>query len=371
MTKMILPRAKIGIIGGGQLGQMMIFSAKEMGYQTIVLDPDETCPAGQVADEQIVASYDDFTGLKDLAKKSDLLTYEFENVSVEALEKLGQDINLPQGVNLLAKTQDRLAEKDFLESCQIKIAPYRRIETEADLRKALNDLGYPSVLKTSRGGYDGKGQLVLREKEDFEEAKSLLKLGTCVLEAWIPFEREISVIVAGNGYDYKTFPVAENIHVNNILHESLVPARISGQLEDNAKKMALIIANKLKLRGVLAIEMFVGRKGELYVNELAPRPHNSGHYTIEACDFSQFDAHIRGVLGLPLADIKLLSRAIMINVLGEKLSASYELMKEKDDWHFHYYGKKEAKVGRKMGHITILTDDLSTSMDEIDRTNIW
>lgn len=368
---MILPGAKIGIVGGGQLGQMMIFSAKEMGYKTIVLDPDRTCPAGQVADEQIVAAYDDFAALEDLAQKSDVLTYEFENVSVEALENLGQAINLPQGTDLLAKTQDRLAEKNFLESCQIKIAPYRKIEKEADLKEALNDLGYPSVLKTSRGGYDGKGQVVLREEEDFEAAKSLLKLGTCVLEAWIPFEREISVIVAGNGYDYKTFPVAENIHVNNILHESLVPARISSHLEEEAKRMALIIADKLKLRGVLAIEMFVGHEGELYVNELAPRPHNSGHYTIEACDFSQFDAHLKGVLGLPLSDIKLLSKAIMINVLGEKLAASYELMKEKADWHFHYYGKEEAKIGRKMGHITLLTDNLETSMKEIDKTNVW
>lgn len=373
LTKdLILPGATIGIVGGGQLGQMMITSAKEMGYKVIVLDPTADCPAGQMADSQIVASYDDFEALKELAEKSDVVTYEFENVSVETLEKLSDIINLPQGTNLLSKTQDRLTEKEFLESCGVDIAPHKQVETREQLRNALEQIGYPSVLKTIRGGYDGKGQQVLKSVEDISDAEKLLSTGAvCELEAWVPFEKEISVIVAGNGYEFKVFPVVENIHVNNILHETIAPARVSDDISEKAKEIGLIIAEKLDLRGVLAIEMFLTKDGKIYVNELAPRPHNSGHYSIEACNFSQFDAHIRGVLGWPLADIELLSPALMVNVLGQHFEGTYGLISQKNDWHFHYYGKEESKVNRKMGHITILTDCIENTMSEVDESKIW
>lgn len=373
LTKdLILPGATIGIVGGGQLGQMMITSAKEMGYKVIVLDPTADCPAGQMADSQIVASYDDFEALKELAEKSDVVTYEFENVSVETLEKLSDIINLPQGTNLLAKTQDRLTEKEFLESCGVDIAPHKQVETSEQLGNALEEIGYPSVLKTIHGGYDGKGQYVLKSVEDISDAEKLLSTGAvCELEAWVPFDKEISVIVAGNGYEFKVFPVVENIHVNNILHVTIAPARVSDDISEKAKKIGLIIAEKLDLRGVLAIEMFLTKDGKIYVNELAPRPHNSGHYSIEACNFSQFDAHIRGVLGWPLADIELLSPALMVNVLGQHLEGTNDLIPQKNDWHFHNYGKEESKVNRKMGHITILNDCIESTLGEVDKTKIW
>ncbi|URZ88323.1 5-(carboxyamino)imidazole ribonucleotide synthase [Floricoccus penangensis] len=373
LTKdIILPGATIGIVGGGQLGRMMITSAKEMGYKVIVLDPTADCPAGQMADSQIVASYDDFEALKELAEKSDVVTYEFENVSVETLEKLSDIINLPQGTNLLAKTQDRLTEKEFLESCGVDIAPHKQVETSEQLGNALEEIGYPSVLKTIRGGYDGKGQYVLKSVEDISDAEKLLSTGAvCELEAWVPFDKEISVIVAGNGYEFKVFPVVENIHVNNILHETIAPARVSDDISEKAKKIGLIIAEKLDLRGVLAIEMFLTKDGKIYVNELAPRPHNSGHYSIEACNFSQFDAHIRGVLGWPLADVELLSPALMVNILGQHLEGTYDLISQKNDWHFHYYGKDESKVNRKMGHITILTDCIENTLSEVDENKNW
>ena len=228
-------------------------------------------------------------------------------------------------------------------------------------------------MKTTRGGYDGKGQYVLRSRTDLAPAMDLLREGTCVLEAWIPFEKEISIMVAGNGQgEYSTFPVVENIHRNNILHETIAPAHVSSEVIEEAERIARVIAEAVSLSGVLGVELFLTKSGGLYVNELAPRPHNSGHYSIEACSMSQFDAHIRGICGWPLSDkVRLLSDAVMVNVLGEQLLESYHLIDKKPDWQFHFYGKSQAKKGRKMGHITILTEDIQQTLDEIKKTNIW
>ena len=371
LTKPLMPGATIGIVGGGQLGRMMTMSAKEMGFRVGVLDPAEDCPTAQVADWHIVADYDDILALEEMAKRSDVITYEFENVSVEALNAVLPLCDIPQGTDLLAITQDRLLEKSFLESNNIVIAPYATITNPTDIQEAIESIGYPCVLKTTRGGYDGKGQFVLKGTQDLAASMNLLREGTCELEAWIPFEREISVMVAGNGKEYVTFPVVENVHRNNILHETIAPARISSDVAGEVERIAKLIAGALNLRGVLAIEMFLTETGSIYVNELAPRPHNSGHYSIEACSMSQFDAHIRGVCGWPLGQANLLSNAIMVNVLGEHIEKSYDFIDKKADWHFHYYGKAEAKTGRKMGHITMLTDDLEATLAEITATKIW
>lgn len=372
LVKPLLPGATIGIVGGGQLGRMMTFSAKEMGFRVGVLDPTEDCPTAQVADWHIVADYDDVLALEELARRSDVITYEFENVSVDALSHVLLETPVPQGTDLLAITQDRLLEKSFLEANNVVIAPYETIINAIDIQGAIDRIGYPCVLKTTRGGYDGKGQYVLYSSADLAPSMNLLRSGTCELEAWIPFEKEISVMVAGNGNgDFVTFPVVENIHRNNILHETIAPARVAQEVAEEAQRIAQVIAKALDLRGVLAIEMFLTKTGSIYVNELAPRPHNSGHYSIEACDMSQFDAHIRGVIGWPLATPKLLSDAVMVNVLGDELEETYELISRKPKWQFHYYGKSEAKAGRKMGHITITTDDLYETLEEIYQTNIW
>ncbi len=367
-----MPGATIGIVGGGQLGRMMTLSAKKMGFRVGVLDPTEDCPTAQVADWHIVASYEDVFALEELARRCDVITYEFENVSVDALNAILPLAYVPQGTDLLAITQDRLLEKSFLESNNIVIAPYATIISPTDIQDAIDSIGYPCVLKTTRGGYDGKGQYVLYSTADLAPSMNLLREGTCELEAWIPFEKELSVMIAGNGNgQFTTFPVVENIHRNNILHETIAPARIQPEVAEEAQRIAKVVAQALDLRGVLAIEMFLTKSGGLYVNELAPRPHNSGHYSIEACNLSQFDAHIRGICGWPLGEARLLTDAVMINVLGEELTDTYDLIAMKPDWQFHYYGKNEAKTGRKMGHITIPTTDIYQTLEEIYQTNIW
>ncbi|SJZ83381.1 5-(carboxyamino)imidazole ribonucleotide synthase [Pilibacter termitis] len=372
MSKIILPEQTIGIVGGGQLGRMMCVAAKYMGFRVGVLDPTEDAPAAQVADFHIQADYDDEKAMTELAEKSTIITYEFENVDVETLNNVQGKAEIPQGTDLLAITQDRLLEKVFLEENNVIIAPYATIIRASDIQRGLEEVGFPCVLKTTRGGYDGKGQYVIYSMSDVAPAMNLLRDGTCVLEAWIPYEKEISVIVAGNGKDsFTVFPAVENIHRSNILHETIAPARIEQEIGEEAERIALTIAKALKLSGTLCIEMFLTKEGSLYVNELAPRPHNSGHYTIEACSMSQFEAHIRGICGWPLPEVKILSRAVMVNVLGNEFYDTQNFIKDKPDWHFHYYGKKEAKYGRKMGHITILTENVEETLEEIFQTAIW
>lgn len=372
MSNVVIPEKTIGIVGGGQLGRMMALSAKEMGYRVAVLDPEPDCPAAQVADWQIVAKYEDRESLMDLALKTDVLTYEFENVDADAITEMKKTVSVPQGSDLLSMTQDRLMEKAYLDSNNINIAPYATIISLQDIEEAIDSIGFPCVLKTIRGGYDGKGQFVLHDEDDIKKCASLLQSGTCVLEAWIPFEREISVMVARNeAGDLTVFPVSENIHRNNILHQSIIPARVDHEVEEEVERIARTIAENVFLVGVLGIEMFLTSAGTIYVNEMAPRPHNSGHYSIEACSLSQFDAHIRAICGWPLPEVDLLSEAVMVNILGEHLEETKRQIQLKPEWNFHYYGKKEARKGRKMGHITILTENIEKTLASIMDTGIW
>ncbi|HFI0734356.1 TPA: 5-(carboxyamino)imidazole ribonucleotide synthase [Streptococcus suis] len=345
----------IGIIGGGQLGQMMAISAIYMGHKVITLDPAADCPASKVS-EVIVAPYNDVVALKQLAERCDVLTYEFENVDADGLDAVIKDGQLPQGTDLLRISQNRIFEKDFLaKKAGVQVAPYKVVTSSLDLEGL--DLSKNYVLKTATGGYDGHGQKVIREGVDLVEASQLANSAECVLEEFVNFDLEISVLVSGNGSDYTVFPVQENIHRNNILYKTIVPARISDELAEKAKTMALQIAGKLHLAGTLCVEMFVAGQ-EILVNEIAPRPHNSGHYSIEACNFSQFDTHIRGILGQPLPPICLLSPAVMINVLGQDMEAAQAFSQENPNAYLHFYGKLEAKHNRKMGHVTVLTEDV-------------
>ncbi|MBC2328402.1 5-(carboxyamino)imidazole ribonucleotide synthase [Listeria booriae] len=368
----LLPNSTIGIIGGGQLGRMMALAAKAMGYKVIVLDPTVDAPCAQVADEQIVANYTDLNALKELAEKSDVVTYEFENVDNDALHSIENSVRIPQGSELLSITQDRILEKAYLESLNINLAPYAVIVDRDDIEQHINSLGYPAVLKTTQGGYDGKGQYVIQSEEDIDKAVELLRFGTCVLEAWIPFEREVSVIVARNSEgQIETFPVAENDHKNNILHTTVVPVALDEESIHEAEAIAVKLAEYLHLEGVLAVEMFVTGSGAIYVNELAPRPHNSGHYTIEACNISQFTQHIRAIAGLPLLKPELLRPAMMVNILGQHVDGVNEVLAEHPDWFVHYYGKQEAKIDRKMGHITVLSDNPLVEVEKMRATQIW
>ena len=344
----------IGIIGGGQLGQMMAISAIYAGHKVISLDPAADCPASKVS-QVIQAPYDDVDALRRLAEQADVLTYEFENVDADALDAVAQLAPIPQGTRLLRLSQNRILEKRFLsQELGLPVAPYREIESAADLEDY--DFSVTRVLKTATGGYDGHGQVVIRDQEDLEAARNLVEQSRCVLEDFVTFEKEVSVLISGNGESYTVFPVQENQHRNNILSKTLVPARINEGLSRRAKEIAYKIATELSLFGTLCIELFVAGD-QLLVNEIAPRPHNSGHYSIEACNFSQFDTHIKGILGQPLPEIVLHGPAVMLNVLGQDLEAAEAFVAADPQAHLHLYGKEEAKVNRKMGHITVLAED--------------
>ncbi|MBH0167118.1 5-(carboxyamino)imidazole ribonucleotide synthase [Fictibacillus sp. 7GRE50] len=371
MFKTIRPQQTLGILGGGQLGRMMALSAREMGLNVVVLEPGENSPCGQVADQQITTAYDDREGIKKLAEQSDVVTYEFENIDAESANWLEENGNLPQGSRLLSVTQHRLKEKETLQKAGVPVAPYRPVTDLRSLQRAVEELGYPSVLKTCRGGYDGKGQFVIKQESDLEIAATLLEKETdCVLEAWIPFEKEISVIVTRSvSGEVKSFPIAENIHKENILHQTIAPARITNTTADQAKLLAGSIATELELVGTLAVEMFVAKDGTIYVNELAPRPHNSGHYTIEACETSQFDQHVRAVCNWPLGNTELIKPAVMINILGEHHETVLREIGNLGEAKLHLYGKKEAKAKRKMGHITVLGDTIEQALEKAEKVS--
>lgn len=366
----IFPNATIGIIGGGQLGRYMAVSAKQMGYRAAVLDPVTQSPCGQVADTEITAAYSDLEAIRKLAEISDVVTYEFENIDYDALNQLKEEAYLPQGSDLLLLTQNRETEKKGIVDAGCEVAPYRIIHDEKELEDAVDALGLPAVLKTCRGGYDGKGQYVIKEKGQLKEAAALLTHGTCILESWVPFQMELSVIVTRSVHgEIAVFPVAENIHKHNILFQSIVPARVENRIQEKAKELATTLAEKLWLVGTLAVELFLTNDGKLLVNELAPRPHNSGHYTLDLCETSQFEQHVRAICGLPLGGTALLSEGMMVNLLGDEVDIPKEHPELLKEAKLYLYGKHEVKAGRKMGHMTFmkqLDDEWMTNI-----TKIW
>ncbi|MCY7781958.1 MULTISPECIES: 5-(carboxyamino)imidazole ribonucleotide synthase [unclassified Bacillus (in: firmicutes)] len=371
MSKQIInPGAVIGIIGGGQLGKMMAVSAKQMGYKVAVVDPVKDSPCGQVADVEITAHYNDRKAIRKLAEISDIITYEFENIDYDALHWLKDHAYLPQGSELLLITQNRETEKKAIQAAGCEVAPYSIVKTKDELKQAVQELGLPAVLKTCRGGYDGKGQFVIKEELQIEQAAALLEHGTCILESWVSFKMELSVIVVRsvNG-EISTFPAAENIHHNNILFQSIVPARVEEGIQQKAAELAVKLAAELNLVGPLAVEMFLTEDGALLVNELAPRPHNSGHYTLDLCETSQFEQHIRAVCGLPLGKTDLLKPGMMVNLLGDEVKLVEEEQELLKEAKLYLYGKHEIKKGRKMGHITFMKQPEDQWIQEI--TNKW
>ncbi|MFB5762896.1 5-(carboxyamino)imidazole ribonucleotide synthase [Paenibacillus medicaginis] len=379
--RVLPPGSTVGILGGGQLGRMITLSGAAMGYRFVTLDPAPDSPCGQVAD-QIIAPYDDMDAARRLAEQSDLITYEFENVDAGVAGMLERESYVPQGSKLLYTTQHRLREKRAIEAAGVPVAPYREVTSPESMEAAVKELGLPCVLKTATGGYDGKGQRVIRTEAEVKVAYADLAAtgAELVLEGFVNFRCEISVIAARSTQgEIRTFPPAENIHVNNILHASIVPARIPEEVREQARRLAEAIADSLDAVGLLAVEMFVTEDGELYVNELAPRPHNSGHYTMDACATSQFEQHLRAVCGLPLGDTRLLTPVVMVNLLGEHLEQAVARTVQPDTVaerlnvipKLHIYGKSEAKAGRKMGHINLLCDDVENGLEWIAQTNIW
>ena len=370
--KKVYPYQTIGIIGGGQLGKMTAVAAKEMGYNVAILDPTPNCPAAQVSDTHIIAEYSDLEAIEKLAEVSDVVTYEFENIDANALDYLISKNILPQGSDVLKTTKHRFLEKTAIANMGIKVPKFILIDSAEKLREVVF---YPSVLKTTTGGYDGKGQVVLKSQADLERACDLAGSDECILEEFLHFDKEISVIVARSiTGEVATLPTSENVHVNNILHTSVVPAKISEKLEKKAQECAKTIAENLKSIGVMGVEMFVMGE-EIYINELAPRPHNSGHYSMDACNLSQFDLHVRAICGLPLGTPKLLNEVVMVNILGQHMnmeniadSSHYEPLLE--NGNLHLYGKAKAVANRKMGHLNLLGNH-DESFKKIDKSGIW
>jgi 5-(carboxyamino)imidazole ribonucleotide synthase len=356
----ILPGATVGVLGGGQLGRMFTLQARTMGYHVVVLDPDPASPAGSVADRHIQAHYEDPEALATFSALCAAVTTEFENVPAEAFERLSETtIVRPPGV-AVATSQDRIAEKTFLRNHGIPTANFRPVRDVAELRTAVAALRLPALLKTSRFGYDGKGQALIETEQDGILAFERLGRVPCILEERVVLEGELSIVLArGADGDVAPFPAAENRHRDGILETSVVPARVPDSLAREARELSTGLAEEMEYVGVLGVELFV-TGGRLLVNEMAPRPHNSGHYTLDACSVDQFEQQLRALCGLPLARAWLLSPVAMINLLGELWSNGeprWEEALRRPGVRLHLYGKSEARPGRKMGHLNCLGPD--------------
>lgn len=350
------PGATIGIIGGGQLGRMLAMAAARLGYRTVILDPEGDCPAAQVANEQIVAAYDDAHGLARLGTASDVVTYEFENVPVEAARSLGLSHAVHPPPRALEVAQDRLTEKEFLNKAGIPTAPFRAVDSGAELADALDLMGGSGVLKTRRLGYDGKGQKVFRDAGGDQTHGVYEGMGAVplILEGFVPFATEISVVAArGQGGTKAAFDPAENLHRGGILKSSTVPAKVAPETLEAARAATFRILDALDYVGVIGVEFFVLGDGSVIANEIAPRVHNSGHWTEAACIVSQFEQHIRAVAGLPLAPHGRHSACVMENLIGDDVERIPDLLGETGVL-LNLYGKTETRPGRKMGHFTRL-----------------
>ena len=351
----------IGVIGGGQLGRMFALDAKRMGYNVVTLDPHEHSPCGQVADEQIVAAYDDLAAVEELGRRSDVITYEFENIdigSVRHLESLGYRVTPGSGV--LHVTQNRLLEKQFARESGLATTEFARVCNPEDAAAAAERIGFPAILKTVRGGYDGKGQWKADSLSDALEAVEAANGAELIYERYVSLACELSVIATRNAHDeIVAYPVAENTHDCGILAMTVAPARVDVATAARAREMAAIVGRGLKIVGTYCVEFFLSTGGELLVNEIAPRPHNSGHYTIDVTPCSQYEQHVRAICELPLSPPRLLANAIMMNILGDgagdHLAGVGDLLSD-PSIVLHVYGKRHAVARRKMGHFTMLVD---------------
>lgn len=361
---MIKAPATLAMLGGGQLGRFFVNTAHELGYKVLVLDPDPHSPAGLLADEHLIAPYDSDEALKYIADHCDAGTTEFENVPADSLSTLSQRIPVRPSSIVVAIAQDRIAEKYFLRDHDFATAPFISIESEADFHQATEEM-FPAILKIARFGYDGKGQAHVNNVEEAKLAFQQLE-SDCVLEKKVSLDLELSVVMARNpNGECQAFTPAENQHSNGILDISIVPARVSEALLNQAETMANRLADKLDYVGILAVEFFVCN-GELLINEVAPRPHNSGHYTIDGCITNQFEQQVRAMCDLPLGSPKLHSHSVMVNLLGDLWFADDVNKSQEPDWSIlnsipnlklHLYGKESARVGRKMGHFTVIGDN--------------
>jgi 5-(carboxyamino)imidazole ribonucleotide synthase len=359
----ILPDSTLGVLGGGQLGRMFCVAARTMGYRVWVLDPDPGSPAGSIADRHLKADYLDHAALEDMAEHCAAISTEFENVPAETLEFLESRTPVRPGSRAVAIARDRILEKTFIRDQGLATAPFFAIEKSADLHTACAGLNMPALLKTAQLGYDGKGQFAVNNIEDALLGFQQLQEMPCVLEERVELQQEFSVILARSIHgDVAVYPLGENVHVNGILDTTCVPANVQTETAEQAEAMATRLAEAMQYCGVLAVEFFLTRSGELLINEMAPRPHNSGHYTLDAALTSQFEQQVRTLCGLPPGSTELLSPVVMVNILGDLWTDGtphWEQVFKHPGAKLHLYGKHHARPGRKMGHYNCLAEDLS------------
>jgi len=349
----------LGIIGGGQLGMMLTEAAQNLDdiSKIIVLDPTENCPAAKVGAQQIVADFKDEDAIKKLSELSDIITYEIESGNSDVLKKLEENTEINPSPDTLRIIQDKLLQKQFLQKNGIAVAEFEKIENKDELNQMIDTMGLPLLLKTRRDAYDGRGNYKINSKSEIDDALDLFSGKTLMVEKFVKFEKEVSVIAARNTKgEISTYPVVENIHENNILRTTIAPGRVSEIVRKEAEKIAEKTMEVLHGAGVFGIEMFVTSDDEILINEIAPRVHNSGHHTLQSCNTSQFEQHLRAILGMDLGDSSIKTPTIMYNILGPKtFQGEYNvLFKKQDNTHLKMYGKLESKPQRKIGHVNIV-----------------
>ncbi len=363
VTREILPGATLGVLGGGQLGRMFCVAARTMGYRVVVLDPDPVCGAGLIADEHIQADYTDLSALEEMAKQCDVITLEFENIPSQSVRFLADKTTVFPVAESLEIAQNRDLEKQFAEKAGLQPVPYAALLKDSDLLQAADVIGFPAILKSNTLGYDGKGQFVVNDFAELSAAYQQVGRVDCVLEKKINIRCEVSAIVARNANaELASFPVSENQHRNSILHMSIVPARVDIEISRQAIEGASVLADAMSYVGILAVEFFVSENNVLYFNEMAPRPHNSGHYTRDACVTSQFEQQVRMMCGLTPGDTRLMSPVVMVNMLGDLWPPQWADIFAQNNIKLHLYGKTEARSGRKMGHFNVLAEDVGTAL---------
>jgi 5-(carboxyamino)imidazole ribonucleotide synthase len=368
---MILPDASLGVLGGGQLGRMFTLAAHSMGYRVVVLDPDPHSPAGLIADQHIKADYRDRAALQMLGDECAAITTEFENIPAESLEFLEQYCPVRPGADAVRIAQNRIHEKTFIQQHGLATAPFAAIYEAADIDEVFAGLTPPLLMKTASMGYDGKGQLPANTADEARVAFKQMGDAPCIIEERVTLEREISVVLARNvNGETAVYPVAENRHAKGILDTTIVPSSAPAATTAAAIDMTRQLADTMNYCGVLAVEFFCTQQGELLINEIAPRPHNSGHFTVDACATSQFEQQVRMMCGLKPSNTKLLSAVVMTNLTGDIWGASepaWQHVLNEPGAHLHLYGKHEARPGRKMGHINCLADDVDSALETTAR----
>ena len=379
-AKTVLPGGTIGVLGGGQLGRMLSQAATRLGYRVHIFEPQANSPAGAVSHREVNAPYEDLVALSAFAKECDVVTYEFENIPAAPLKAIEGLTQLYPHWSVLETAQNRSREKNWLKRNGFAHARFVEVAVGGDVAAGIREIGWPCVVKTADFGYDGKGQVKVRDESDIATAARAFVGQACVIEQWIDFSCEVSVVVArATTGETGVFPVAENIHTNHILDFSIVPARVAPDVIERTEKIGRQIADRIGLVGVMGVELFVTKTGDVLVNELAPRTHNSGHYTLDACATSQFEQQVRAICGLPLGDTRLVSPVVMVNILGDAWAArgSGEAQTGVPDWQtllsdpavrLHLYGKSDPRRGRKMGHFTVMgrsTDDALTKARDL------